>query len=81
MTFARYGFRKTSMEDLARASRVSRQALYNHFGSKAALADWAAQTLIENSLAQALDCLENPRWRSPSVWPTRSRLGWDSIWN
>lgn len=61
MTFARYGFRKASMEDLARASGVSRQALYNHFGSKGALADWAAQTLIENSLAQALDCLENPQ--------------------
>lgn len=61
MTFARYGFRKASMEDLARASGVSRQALYNRFGSKAALADWVAQTLIENSLAQALDCLENPQ--------------------
>lgn len=61
MTFARYGFRKASMEDLARASGVSRQALYNHFGSKAALADWVAQTLIDNSLAEALDCLENPQ--------------------
>lgn len=61
MTFARYGFRKASMEDLARASGVSRQALYNRFGTKAALADWAAQALIDNSLAAALDCLENPQ--------------------
>lgn len=59
-TFARYGYRKTSMEDLARATGVSRQALYNRFGSKAAVADWAAQQLIDTSLAQALRHLENP---------------------
>lgn len=58
--FARTGFRKASMEDLARATGVSRQALYNRFGSKAVLAEWAATSLIERSLADALRSLENP---------------------
>jgi AcrR family transcriptional regulator len=57
---ARTGFRKASMEDLARATGVSRQALYNRFGSKGALLDWATQSLIDRSLANAMRALDNP---------------------
>jgi AcrR family transcriptional regulator len=57
---ARQGLRKSSMEDLGHATGVSRQALYNRFGSKAALIDWTIQSLIDRSLADALRCLENP---------------------
>jgi AcrR family transcriptional regulator len=57
---ARTGFRKASMEDLAQATGVSRQSLYNRFGSKRALLDWAIQSLIDRSLAEALRALENP---------------------
>ncbi len=32
--FLRYGFRKTSMDEVARAADVSRQALYLHFDTK-----------------------------------------------
>jgi AcrR family transcriptional regulator len=32
--FLRYGYRKTSMDDVARAADVSRQGLYVHFASK-----------------------------------------------
>lgn len=35
--FVRYGFKKTSMDDLARAAGLSRQGLYLHFPSKEAL--------------------------------------------
>jgi len=35
--FLRYGFRKTSMDDLARAAGISRQGLYLHFPTKEAL--------------------------------------------
>jgi AcrR family transcriptional regulator len=35
--FLRYGFKKTSMDDLARAAGLSRQGLYLHFMSKEAL--------------------------------------------
>lgn len=60
-TFARYGFRKTSMDELARAAEVSRQSLYNHFGSKEELFDWATHNVLETSLADALRHLVNPR--------------------
>lgn len=58
--FARHGFRKTAMEDVARALGVSRQSLYNRFGSKQALADWATNALIQTSLAAALRSIEQP---------------------
>jgi AcrR family transcriptional regulator len=32
--FLRYGFRKTSMDDVARAAKLSRQGLYLHFPNK-----------------------------------------------
>jgi AcrR family transcriptional regulator len=35
--FSRYGFKKTSMDDLARAAGLSRQGLYLHFPTKEAL--------------------------------------------
>jgi len=35
--FLRYGFRKASMDDLARAAGLSRQGLYLHFATKDAL--------------------------------------------
>ncbi len=35
--FLRYGFKKTSMDDLARAAGLSRQGLYLHFDTKEAL--------------------------------------------
>ena len=37
--FLRYGYRKTSMDDLARAAGLSRQGLYLHFRTKEALFD------------------------------------------
>ncbi len=60
MTFARYGYRKTAMDDVARALGISRQGLYNRFGSKQALADWATGALIDRSAAEALRCIGQP---------------------
>lgn len=48
------------MDDLARATGVSRQALYNRFGSKTALIEWTRKAMIERSLAEALRCLDSP---------------------
>lgn len=59
-TFARYGLRKTSMEDVAAALGVSRQALYLRHGSKGALIGWATKGLIDSSLAAALAAIEQP---------------------
>lgn len=54
--FAHYGFRKASMDDLARAVGVSRQTLYNRFGTKEAVRDWAvagfAARLLERVRAE-----------------------------
>ena len=60
MTLARYGVRKTSMEDIAVALGVSRQALYLRHGSKGGLIGWATKALIDSSLADALACIEQP---------------------
>ncbi len=34
LTFAQYGFKKTSMEDIGSAVGVTRQSIYKKFGSK-----------------------------------------------
>ena len=44
--FLRYGFKKTSMDDLARAAGLSRQGLYLHFPTKDALFKEAILRLI-----------------------------------
>jgi AcrR family transcriptional regulator len=44
--FLRYGFKKTSMDDLARASGLSRQGLYLHFPTKEAIFKEALLQLI-----------------------------------
>lgn len=46
-TFARFGYRKTSMEEVARAARISRPGLYFLFSSK--------ETLFRAAVTQALD--------------------------
>jgi AcrR family transcriptional regulator len=47
VTFARYGYKKTSMEDVARAADISRPGLYFLFNSK--------QNLFRAAVTQALD--------------------------
>lgn len=49
--FMRYGFRKTSMDDLARAAGLSRQGLYLHFANK--------QTLFKAMVMQLLEAMRS----------------------
>jgi AcrR family transcriptional regulator len=49
-TFCRYGYRKTSMEDVARAAEISRQALYGHFPDRDAL----FRECMKHGMAQGL---------------------------
>jgi AcrR family transcriptional regulator len=49
--FLRYGYKKTSMDDLARAADLSRQGLYLHFATKEALFKEAVIDLTKRSLA------------------------------
>ncbi len=58
--FLKFGFRKTSMDEVARAANVSRQGLYLHFSRKEVL----FRAVVEHALASALQAagaqLENP---------------------
>jgi AcrR family transcriptional regulator len=47
LTFARFGYRKTSMEEVARAAHISRPGLYFLFSSK--------ETLFRAAVTQALE--------------------------
>ncbi|WP_431508889.1 TetR/AcrR family transcriptional regulator [Variovorax sp. DAIF25] len=49
--FLRYGYRKTSMDDLARAAGISRQGLYLHFSAKDELFKQAVTWFAECGLA------------------------------
>jgi AcrR family transcriptional regulator len=51
--FARYGFAKATMGDIARAAGMSRPALYLLFPNKEALFLHLAQTLLDEGLAAA----------------------------
>jgi AcrR family transcriptional regulator len=51
--FLRYGFKKTSMDDLARAAGLSRQGLYLHYKTKEELFKAAVQHLLAAIRANA----------------------------
>ena len=52
-TFLRYGYRKTSMEDIARAAAISRPGLYFLFTSKQELFAAAVTRALEQDLETA----------------------------
>lgn len=51
VTFARFGYRKTSMEEVARAARISRPGLYFLFSSKEILFRAAVTQALERDIA------------------------------
>jgi AcrR family transcriptional regulator len=51
--FARFGYRKTSMDEVARAAGISRQGLYLHFANKEDLFRATVRHTLESSLAVA----------------------------
>ena len=57
--FARYGFRKTSMDDVAAAMGMSRQALYKKFSSKNELFRNLVEAQIIASKTSALNALRD----------------------
>jgi AcrR family transcriptional regulator len=58
--FARYGFRRTSMEDIAREADISRAAVYLHFKNKEEIFRALARQLHEQALAAAADAAQAP---------------------
>ncbi|RYZ41912.1 MAG: TetR/AcrR family transcriptional regulator [Myxococcaceae bacterium] len=55
--FSRFGYRKASMEEVARAADVSRQGLYLHFATKEALFRAAVEYALGSQLEAALAAL------------------------
>src|SRR4030081_2657223 len=58
-TFLRYGFQKTSMDDVAQAAGVSRQGLYLYFDSKDLLFREALHYLVSDMLSTARSVAED----------------------
>ena len=58
-TFVRYGYRKTSMEDIARAARISRPGLYFLFESKQELFAAAITRALQQDLRAAARALDD----------------------
>jgi AcrR family transcriptional regulator len=53
VVFLRFGFRKTSMDEVARAANLSRQGLYLHFATKEELFHATVEYALANALASA----------------------------
>ena len=70
--FLRYGFRKTSMDEVARAAHISRQGLYLHFSSKEELFRATVKHLLSSGLEAACVSLHDGSVRCRSAWPGRS---------
>jgi AcrR family transcriptional regulator len=58
-TFLRYGFKKTSMDDVAQAAGVSRQGLYLYFDTKHLLFREALQYLVSHMISTARSVAED----------------------
>ena len=56
--FVRYGFRKASMDEIARSADISRQGLYLRFASKDALFRAAARHELDTALGEVSRCLD-----------------------
>jgi len=67
-TFARFGYRKTSMDDVARAADISRPGLYFLFASKENLFRAAVIAVLDGDLDMAGQVLRDPER------PLRDRL-------
>ena len=57
--FRQYGYRKTSMEDIARELGISRASLYSYFENKDEIFRCVSMSLHENALFEARSCLQH----------------------
>src|ERR1700755_610509 len=57
--FGRFGFKKTSVDDLAKAAKLSKQGLYLHFNSKEEIFTAAIRKYLSDGLRQVEQELSN----------------------
>ncbi len=65
MIFCQYGFRKASMEDIAKAAGLSRQSIYKKFKSKEGVFEWAIIVLTQDAHAAAMAALNDESQQGP----------------
>jgi AcrR family transcriptional regulator len=59
--FKIYGFKKASINDIARKANVSQVTIYNHFGSKEGLAREVVKAIVLGILERAREIIEENR--------------------
>ena len=59
--FVRHGFRKTSIEDIAKAAGISRQGIYLHFKNKDEIFSASIQKALDDGLQAANRILDDDR--------------------
>ena len=80
MAFAQYGFRKTSMEDIARATDLSRQSIYKKFGSKEACYDQVMLAYMSSTYADIFALLDDDSAPPPVILErVFTRIGEDAV--
>ncbi|SFO12762.1 transcriptional regulator, TetR family [Cohaesibacter marisflavi] len=65
MIFCQYGFRKASMEDIAKAADLSRQSIYKKFKSKEGVFEWAIMALTQDAHSAAMAALNDESQQGP----------------
>lgn len=59
--FGQYGFRRTSMDDIAKAAGISRPSLYQHFANKNDIFSALVDRALATSIAEAEQSLREPK--------------------
>lgn len=62
--FARYGFKRSSMEDIAAAAGMSRPALYQHFRNKTEIFREGSESLQHAAIDEAARIASDPRYET-----------------
>lgn len=65
MKFAQYGIQKTSMADIAKAAGVSRQSIYNRFGSKENVLEWVLASIVDEMTSETTKVFEASKDKDP----------------
>ncbi len=60
LVFGRFGFKKSSVEDIAKAARISKQGLYLHFSSKEEIFLAAMDKYLDDGLHLVQQALDRP---------------------
>ncbi len=63
LIFSRYGFRKTTMEEIARALKMGKSSIYYYFASKEAIFEAVIlheANILRNELTKAIKSVESP---------------------